>query len=182
MTPGDNELVRRIKDGEQSAFQILYLKYADLLFAYILHHLDHDKAAASDIWQDTWVVFIEKINDFQSKSTIFTWLCSIAKNKIADYYRNSRKQQRFQRIDEIHFDIDAEELKIESVDFETQADVITILANLTEKYRYLLVAKYIENKGIDEISLQIGKSYKATESLLTRARDAFRKEFKQLNK
>ena len=64
MTPGDNELVKGIIDGKQSAFQILYLKYSDLLFAYILHHLDHDREVASDIWQDTWVVFIEKVNDF----------------------------------------------------------------------------------------------------------------------
>ena len=181
MTRSDSELVKRTKDGEQRAFKILYLKYSDLLFAYILHHLDHDKEVASDVWQDTWVVFIEKINDFQYNSTIFTWLCSIAKNKIADYYRNSKKQEQFQSIDKIHFDIDAEELEIASVDFETQIDVITILANLPDEYRYLLVARYIENKGVNEISFQIGKSYKATESMLTRARDAFRKEFKQIN-
>ena len=71
---------------------------------------------------------------------------------------------------------------MESVDLETQVDVITVLANLTDEYRYLLVAKYIENKGIDEISFEIGKSYKATESLLTRSREAFRKEFKQIIK
>jgi DNA-directed RNA polymerase specialized sigma24 family protein len=87
---------------------------------------------------------------------------------------------RFQSIEKNHFDIDAEELEIELVDLETQVDVITVLANLTDAYRYLLVAKYIENKGIDEISLEIGKSYKATESMLTRSREAFRKEFKQI--
>jgi len=180
MTPSDNELVKEIKNGEQSAFKVLYLKYSDLLFAYILHHLDKEKEVASDIWQETWVVVIEKINDFQYKSSIFTWLCAIAKNKISDYYRNAKKQERFQSIEKIHFDIDIEELEIELVDLETQVDVITILANLTDEYRYLLVAKYVENKGIDEISLKIGKSYKATESMLTRARGAFRKEFKQI--
>jgi RNA polymerase sigma-70 factor, ECF subfamily len=180
MTQSDNKLVKGIKNGEQSALKVLYLKYSELLFAYILHHLDNEKEVASDIWQETWVVVIEKINDFQYKSSIFTWLCAIAKNKISDYYRNAKKQERFQSIEKIHFDIDIEELEIELVDLETQVDVITILANLTDEYRYLLVAKYVENKGIDEISLEIGKSYKATESMLTRARGAFRKEFKQI--
>ncbi|MCX6239490.1 MAG: sigma-70 family RNA polymerase sigma factor [Bacteroidia bacterium] len=182
MTQSDNELVKRIKNGEQSAFKVLYLKYSDLLFAYILHHLDKDKEVASDIWQETWVVFIEKINDFQHKSSIFTWLCAIAKNKISDYYMNAKKQERFKSIEKLHFDIDAEELEIELVDLETQADVITVLANLTDVHRYLLVTKYIENKGIDEISFEIGKSYKATESILTRAREAFRKEFRKIIK
>jgi RNA polymerase sigma-70 factor (ECF subfamily) len=182
MTQSDNELVKEIKNGEQSAFKVLYLKYSDLLFAYILHHVDKDKEVASEIWQETWVVVIEKINDFQYKSSIFTWLCAIAKNRIFDYYRNVKKKERFQSIEKLNFDIDVEELEIELVDLETQVDVITVLANLTDMYRYLLVAKYIENKGIDEISFEIGKSYKATESLLTRSREAFRKEFKQIIK
>lgn len=65
-----------------------------------------------------------------------------------------KKKERFQRIEKLHFDIDAEELEIELMDLETQVDVITVLANLTDVYRYILVAKYIENKGIDEISLE----------------------------
>jgi RNA polymerase sigma-70 factor, ECF subfamily len=182
MTLRDIELVKQIKNGEQSAFKVLYLKYSDLLFAFILHHIDNDKEAASDIWQETWVVVIEKISDFQFKSTIFTWICAIAKNKISDYYRNAKRNERFQRIEKLHFDIDTEELEIDQVDFETQLDVITVLANLTDVYRYLLVAKYIENKGINNISLEIDKSYKATESMLARSREAFRKEFKKINK
>jgi len=56
------------------------------------------------------------------------------------------------------------------------------LGRLINEYRYLLEAKYIENKGINEISREMDKSYKATESMLTRAREAFRKEFKQIKK
>jgi len=73
-------------------------------------------------------------------------------------------------------------LEFELVDLETQIDVITVLANLKDEYRYLLVAKYIENKSIDEISLETGKSYKTTESMLTRSREAFRMEFKLIKK
>jgi RNA polymerase sigma-70 factor, ECF subfamily len=177
MPQSDNELVRAINKGDQSAFKILYVRYSDLLFAYISHHLDNDKAMASDIWQDTWVVAVEKLKDFQCKSSFFTWLCAIAKNKISDYYRNTKKEERFVRIEKVYLDIDTEEFDIELIDSETQLDVITILGNLTELYRNLLIAKYIDNKSIDEISIGIGKSYKATESLLSRSRAAFRKEF-----
>jgi RNA polymerase sigma-70 factor (ECF subfamily) len=182
MTQSDNELVKEIKNGDQSAFKVLYLKYSDLLFAYISHHLDNDKDIAADIWQETWLVFVERINDFQYKSTIFTWLCAIAKNKISDYYRNVKKLERFQSIEKLQFNIDTEELDVSLIDVETQADVLTVLANLTTGYRYLLESKYIENKSIDQISCEIGKSYKATESMLSRARDTFRKNFRQLRK
>ena len=56
-----------------------------------------------------------------------------------------------------------------------------VLADLNDEYTFLLKAKYIENKSTDEIADAIGKSYKATESMLTRARDAFRNKFNQTN-
>lgn len=182
MTHSDNELINGIRNGEQNAFKVLYLRYSDLLFAYILHHLEKDKEVASDIWQETWVVVVERIHDYKSQSSFFTWLCAIANNKISDYYRNAVKQERFINIEKAHIDIDAEELDIELIDTGTQVDVISILANLSDEYRYLLEAKYIENKSIDEISSVISKSYKATESMLTRARESFRKEFKKIKR
>ena len=182
MAQNDNQLVKEIKNGEQKAFKVLYLRYSDLLFAYILHRLDNDREVATEIWQETWVVFVENINDFQFKSSIFTWLCAIAKNKIFDYYRKTHKHSLFQRNDNLNIDFDSEEFEDEIIDSEIKTIVITVLANLTSEYRYLLEAKYIENKSIDEISNEIGKSYKATESMLTRARKSFRKGFKHIKK
>lgn len=180
MLQDENKLIKKIINGEQNAFKLLYLKYSDLLFAYILHHIDDDRDAALDIWQDTWVVFVEKVNDFKYRCSIFTWLCAIAKNKIFDYYRNAKNKELFQPIGNLNFDIDAEELDVGSIDVETQVDVITVLASLTNEYRYLLEVRYLENKSVDEISNEIGKSYKATESILSRAREAFRKKIKHV--
>lgn len=180
MFQSDKDLVKKMKNGEQDAFKILYLKYSDLLFAYILHNLNNEKEVALDIWQDTWIIAIEKINDFRHKSKIFTWLCAIAKNKISDYYRQIRKQPQFQITEKLHMDIDAGEIEVESIDVATRTDVITVMAQLSARYRYLLIAKYIENRSIDEIASEIRKSYKATESMLTRAREAFRKKFMQI--
>lgn len=180
MTQSDRKLIKRINKGDQNAFKELYFKYSDLLFAYISHRVDNNKEVTTDIWQETWTIAVEKIIDFQYKSNVFTWLCAIAKNKIADHYRLTEKQRKFNDEIKIIKDIDNEE--IELVDDRTQADVIMVLANLTDEYRYLLMAKYLENNSIEEISLVIGKSYKATESMLSRARNAFREEFKQINK
>ena len=182
MTQHDNQLIKEIINGEQKAFKILYQRYSDLLFAYILHKLNNDREMATEIWQETWVVFVEKVKDFQFKSSIFTWMCAIAKNKISDYYRRTNKQRLFQSNVNHNFDIDSEELDNELIDPEIQANVIAVLASLTTEHKYLLEEKYIGNKRIDEISNEIGKSYKATESMLVRARESFRKEFKRITK
>jgi RNA polymerase sigma-70 factor, ECF subfamily len=182
MNPGDNDLVKKVKKGSQDAFKILYLKYSGLLYTYILHNLGNNQEVVQDIWQDTWCIAIEKIDNFQFKSSFFTWLCSIAKNKIYDYYRQSKRQTLFVSTEKLPFDIDSEEIDIELIDAETQSNVVMVFATLTDDYTYLLTAKYIENKSTDEIAKVIGKSYKATESMLTRARDAFRRKFIQTNR
>ncbi|HPF50554.1 MAG TPA: sigma-70 family RNA polymerase sigma factor [Draconibacterium sp.] len=176
----DKELIGRIKTGNQDAFKELYHRYSDLLFAFIMIRLDNNNEASSDIWQETWIIAVEKISDFSFKSTVFTWLCAIAKNKISDYYRLNEKHRKISNEVRNHIDIDNEE--IDMVDDVVQEDVLTVLANLNEEYRYLLLSRYFENKSVEEISQAIGKSYKATESLLTRSREAFRKKFRQINK
>ena len=180
MILSDKELIGRIKVGNQDAFKELYQRYSDLLFAFILIQLDNDKEASSDIWQETWIIAIEKISDFSFKSSVFTWLCAIAKNKISDYYRLNEKQRKINNEIKNYFDIDNEEIDI--VDENIQEDVLSVLANLKDEYRYILLSRYFESKSVEEISLAIGKSYKATESLLSRSREAFRKGFRQINK
>lgn len=176
----DKELIRRIKIGKQDAFRELYQRYSDLLFAFILIRLDNNKEASSDIWQETWIIAVEKISDFSYKSSVFTWLCAIAKNKISDFYRLNEKYRKINTEIKNYIDIDYEEIDI--VDDRIKEDVLAVLANLTDEYRYILLSRYSENKSVEEISLAIGKSYKATESLLTRSREAFRKKFKQIHK
>jgi RNA polymerase sigma-70 factor, ECF subfamily len=173
----DKELIKRIKNGNQDAFKELYQRYSDLLFAFILNQLDNNKETSSDIWQETWIITVEKISDFSYKSSVFTWLCAIAKNKISDYYRINEKYRKFNNEIKNYIDIDNEEIDI--VDERIQEDVLTVLANLRDEYRYILLLRYFESKSVEEISFAIGKSYKATESLLTRSREAFRKKFKQ---
>jgi len=181
MNSSESDLIREIRRGDQNAFQVLYRRYSDLLFAFILHHLNN-RDVASDIWQDTWCIAVEKIDTYQFRSSFFTWLCAIARNKIFDYYRQSQKQTSFEEAEKIQFDIDSEEIDIDPADTRIQSAVISVLADLTDDYRTILIEKYIENRGIGEIAAAMNKSYKATESMLTRAREAFRKKFKQTNR
>ena len=176
----DKELIRKIRKGNQNAFRELYQRYSDLLFAFIMIRLDNNKEASSDIWQETWIIAVEKISDFSYKSSVFTWLCAIAKNKISDFYRLNEKYRKINTEIKYYIDLDYEEIDI--VDDIIQEDVLAVLANLTDEYRNILLSRYFENKSVEEISLAIGKSYKATESLLTRSREAFRKKFKQIHK
>lgn len=65
--------------------------YTGDLYAYTIFKVNN-KAAAEDIVQDTFLAALESYSKFEQKSHPKTWLFSILKNKIADYYRQKYKQ------------------------------------------------------------------------------------------
>ncbi|MBN4062131.1 sigma-70 family RNA polymerase sigma factor [Bacteroidales bacterium AH-315-I05] len=65
--------------------------YSDYLFVYAFARV-HKKEVAEDLVQDTFVSAIKAKDSFQQKSTERTWLTSILKNKIIDYYKKKSTQ------------------------------------------------------------------------------------------
>jgi DNA-directed RNA polymerase specialized sigma24 family protein len=71
-------------------------------------------------------------------------------------------------------------LREEIVDrFETQATVIEALWSLPADYREALISRYVREESVEELTVRLGRSYKATESLLSRAREALRRRLKE---
>ena len=66
-------------------------KYGDLLFKYALYRLS-DPDIAEDIVQEALVAALKGIDKFKGESQESTWLVSILKHKIADYYRSVKKK------------------------------------------------------------------------------------------
>lgn len=65
---------------------------------------------------------------------------------------------------------------------ETRSLVVETLWTLPEDYRKALVLRYVEGLSVGQVAYRIGRSYKATESLLSRARDAFERRYLEANK
>ncbi len=63
---------------------------------------------------------------------------------------------------------------------ETQLLVQEAMLELSSRHREALVLKYVESRRVSEIAGRLGQSEKAIESLLTRARQAFRQAFLKL--
>ena len=65
---------------------------------------------------------------------------------------------------------------------ETRQMVSATMSQLPEKYRAALEAKYLKGNSVRDIAATTGQSEKAMESLLTRAREAFRETFLSLTR
>jgi len=74
-------------------------EYSDALFKFA-HVRVGDRETAKDLVQETFLSALQKLESFRGESSQKTWLISILKNKIIDYYRKSAKGKSVPLIDE----------------------------------------------------------------------------------
>ncbi len=177
----DQLLRERLLAGDRAAAGTLLERHLDTLYEFVHYRLGPDRRETEDVVQDTFLVVLQRIGDFDGRSSLHTWICAIAKNKI----RERRRARRGIPLDDLLEEIDPEierilanvereplpEAVLESK--ETSELVGAVLSSLPPEYRRALLAKYLEDLPVAEIARRTGKGEKAVESLLTRARTAF---------
>lgn len=96
-----------------------------------------------------------------------SWLVVVAQRRLIDHWRY--KERHVRRIDRLRT-----EMLVRSGDERQDAsNVLATLDSLSTKQRAVLVLRYLDDLSVSEIADQLGTTYKATESLLSRARKAF---------
>lgn len=171
-------LTRRVADGDESALTELYERHAEPLFAFVCHHLDGAHLEAEEIWQDTLAAAIRALPSYRGQSRFFSWLCSIARHKLADHWRRQRRTMQHLLLvppEDLARLMDGGPLPDELLKQRaTCLRVVEILGLLPLDYRTALVARYADGHSVEEVARILGRSYKAAESVLSRAKEAFR--------
>ena len=84
-----NELVKRLRLGDEEAFKELYNgSYRQIFF--VVLPIIRDKSLAEDIVQDTYLKFLEKLNDYKVKN-VLSYLITIGKNLAINEYNKRKK-------------------------------------------------------------------------------------------
>jgi len=177
-------LARQITAGDQRALERFYELYADALFAFITQRLDGERQDVEDIWQDSLAAALRALPGYHGDSRLSTWLCASARRKVIDRLRAQGRNGlglSTEADPEASLLIDQAPLPEEYVQKQsTRIRVLATLQALPEEYRLALTARYSDGKSTAEVSSLLGKSYKATESLLSRARRAFQQVFEDI--
>src|SRR5689334_22013202 len=88
----DGELVRRIRRGDDHAFEVIYQRYNRRITAYI-HGMVHDHARAEDVAQDVFVSALRRMRETDRPIAFKPWIYEIAKNACIDQFRRSRRAE-----------------------------------------------------------------------------------------
>ncbi len=158
--------------ADQAAFKVWYEVALPRVYRYLLARCGGDTNLAEELTQQTFVEGFRRKATFDGRSDAVTWLCGIGRHKLVDHYRRSGRDT--QRQVRIVSDWSAGQSEAWSRQ-ELQSGVQTALAQLPGEQRIVMVMRYLDQMPVHDIASTIGRSEKATESLLSRARDAFRR-------
>ena len=164
----EQRLRREVLRGIEDAWRSWYEEASPLLFAYVLWRCARLPQVAEEIAQETWLVAVRRIRSFDpTKGTFQNWLRGIAANLIRNYFRAQRNGA---------ISLNGQTPEATS-DHERAWHVADALSELPDRYESVLRAKYLECWTVNEIADAWQETPKAIESLLTRARQAFREAY-----
>ena len=174
----EEELIKEILNDNKKAINKFYKTYQDRLLNFILRKVSNRKDA-EEILQDTFLSALDSLPLFKGDSSLYTWLCSIARHETIDFLRRKKIKtivfSRLPFLKKIVSQALGPELTLQEK--ELKLKIWQTLKSLSEGYREILRLKYIDGLSMVEIANQLKVTVKAVESKLFRARMAFQKEF-----
>lgn len=181
----DKRLVSRMLRGEESAFELFFEQNFPRLFRFACTRLDRDEDLAEEIVQRTLCKAITKLASYRGEAALFTWLCTFCRREIFLLVKRDRSFKRQPLIDDLPeiraaveilaADPTAPEQRL--IRQEVARQVHIVLDNLPPHYSQALEWKYCEGIPVAVIAERMKTTPKAAESILTRARNAFKEGF-----
>jgi RNA polymerase sigma-70 factor (ECF subfamily) len=183
----DLKLVDKLKARDGAAFREFFDDYFPRLFRFALRRVDGDQDAARDIVQAALVRGVRRLETYRGEASLFTWLCQITRRELADQLaRATREKPYLQRLVELEDDPE-HRATLESIPADADAEpdaarhredlaalVHATLDYLPSRYAKVLELKYLEDLSVEAIATRLGVTTITVQSLLARARQAFR--------
>lgn len=140
-------LIRKMKQGEEAAFDVFVHKYYREILAYCGYHCP-DKRYAEDITQETFVRFFTKLSDYRYKGKTKNYLYTIAGNLCKDYFRKIKEVPVEET--ELSRKMESEEHQMESV--LNKLVVGWALKQLPDEFREVVILYYFQELKLMEIA------------------------------
>jgi RNA polymerase sigma-70 factor, ECF subfamily len=168
-------LARRLRAGEEPAFEEFFAEFFPRLFRFASARANGDDDLAEEAVQATLIRAVRRMDTFRGEASLFTWLCAICRRELARLHERAGTQAEVSlREDQLE-----SRAALETLEREELARLVrSTLDQLPPRYGDALEWKYIDGLTVDEIAVRLGLGYKAAESLLSRARQAFRDGFR----
>ena len=120
---------------------------------------------AEDLCQDVFATVLTRVRSGDVSVLTVEWVIAVGRNRLIDEWRRSARQER--RLGQLFTS-----QRVAAASGED--DVLAWIAQLPASQRAAVVLRYLDDLPVQEVAARLGKSYKSTESLLSRARQSLR--------
>jgi RNA polymerase sigma-70 factor, ECF subfamily len=183
----DQDLVRRVQQGDKSAFDLLVIKYQHRI-VHLVNRYVKDPSEAQDVAQDTFIEAYRALGDFRGDSAFYTWLYRIAINTAKNYLLSRSRRH-------IDYEIDIQDAEqVESSghlkDMDTPDNLLMneqivkvikmAIEKLPEEMRIAITLREFEGMSYEEIAEAMDCPIGTVRSRIFRAREAIDEKLKPL--
>lgn len=186
----DKQLAARILEGDQRSFDAFFNAYYQRLYRFALVRLGNDVDLADETAQTVLCQAISKMHTYRGEAPLFSWLCTFCRYELSRQRKARDRAQGDQPLAEDNPEVrsaldsllaataDDPELSVHQA--EIRRTVKVAMDNIPSMYADVLEFKYVKDMSVTDIAALIGKSPKAAESILTRARNTFKESFQSI--
>ena len=183
----DLVLVKRVQQGDRSAFDLLVVKYQHKILKLIMRYV-RDPSEALDVAQEAFLKAYRAIRSFRGDSAFYTWLYRIAINTAKNYVVAAGRKPAFYDIDLQDSDNSEVFAKLKDIDTpehlalseELRQTVNKAIQDLPEDLRTAILLREIEGMSYEEIAQTMDCPVGTVRSRIFRAREAIDKKLKPL--
>jgi RNA polymerase sigma-70 factor, ECF subfamily len=175
-----SSLITALKQRDRSAWSAAVDRHLHEVYGFVFHLVGSDRAVAEDLNQEAWLEAMNGIDQCDATRGSFrNWLFGIARRRVALYYRRRALAGTATSFNG-QFEESAEwgEISVLPEDVleqvEQRAVVRAAVLVLPDDRRKALLWKYVEGLSAEAIAIRLGRTAKAVESLLSRAREQAR--------
>jgi RNA polymerase sigma-70 factor (ECF subfamily) len=180
----EHGLLSAVLAGDEAAWRTWHDETFPGLYAFVRWRCAGLRDWTDDVVQETWLTAVRRIRAFDPDQGSFAdWLRGIATNLVRNQLRKrsipslngkptALKPEALTRV--------AKSKPDELLNRDQAEHIAHALSCLPERYEAALRAKYLDQQSVAEMAATCNESPKAIESLLTRAREAFRQEYQRL--
>lgn len=150
-----------------SSLEELFVLHASRVYGYAAKRCG-DPALAEDLTAIAFESASRRFADGMGHEVTLPWLFTVVRRRLIDHWR--KETRRANRWKQLRSEAESIRRLNESDDHSA---VSRALAALSTRQRAALVLRYLDDMSVSEVGEELGISYKATESLLSRARKSF---------
>lgn len=179
-TVDDVRFVQAVVRGDRKATAEFVERYSDILYTYLSGRLFPRTDLVDDYLQEVFIAAWESLERFEGRSPLRSWMLGIARHKVEGHYRKVLREPDALETEDGEPDGMPTEAPAaeEWIDHHRRHDrTREVLEALPEMYRAALLWRYWDRRSTAEMAEITGKTSKAMERILARAREQFRRRW-----